>query len=173
MKIGMKTNLLFGILSILFALQSPAANLRFYSNPRVPQPIFHVTLEYKSYVYEADTREGGRRLSVAEADKKHGPADMTIEISDELVNEVALAGQMGLPFDYSFTWANQKTYCSKLVGLALNMPPQPMSFAGTHYLKYYPEWASRNDPGLSPDQIYAFAMEHAIRIKRLAKSQAH
>ncbi len=163
----MKKNLLLVILSLFISLQSSAAILHFYSNPRVPQPLFHVTLEYKSFIYEADTRDGGRRLSVGQ--DVHGPADINIEIPDFLVNEEALASQMGLPFDYNFIWNSNKTYCSKLVGIALNIPPQPMSFAGTHYVQYYPKWAERHDPGLSPDQIYDFAIRHVIRINRRAK----
>ncbi|MDG0817874.1 YiiX/YebB-like N1pC/P60 family cysteine hydrolase [Bdellovibrio svalbardensis] len=162
----MKKNLVFTILSLFLGLQSHAAVLHFYSNPRVPQPLFHVTLEYKSFVYEADTREGGRRLPVGQ--DVHGPADINIEIPDALVNEEALAAQMGLPFDYNFIWDNNKTYCSKLVGKALNISPQPMSFEGTHYLKYYPKWAERHDPGLSPDQIYEFGLKHAVRVSRRA-----
>ena len=137
------------------AISTQAAVLHFYSNPSVPQPLFHVTLEYKNYVYEADTRLGGHRIPLQQVYKL---GDIRIEIPDALVNEAALASQMNLPFDFQFVWNNAKTYCSKLVGIALNMEPQPMSFAGTHYLKYYPEWIHRHDPGLSPDQIYEFGM---------------
>lgn len=141
----------------LFAISSPAAVLHFYINKAVPQPLFHVTLEYKSFVYEADTRLGGHRIPLHQVYKL---GDIRIEISDTLVNEQALASQMGLPFDFQFVWNNQKTYCSKLVGLALNIAPQPMSFAGTHYVKYYPDWIYRNDPGLSPDNIYEFGLQN-------------
>ncbi|MNT03497.1 hypothetical protein D3C72_1380370 [compost metagenome] len=116
-----------------------------------------MTLEYKSFVYEADTRLGGHRIPVHQVYKL---GDIRMEIPDSLVNEQALASQMGLPFDFQFVWNNQKTYCSKLVGIALNIEPQPMSFAGTHYVKYYPEWIHRHDPGLSPDNIYEFGLKN-------------
>lgn len=156
---GMKKGLFFLILSLFFVLQSNGAVLHFYSNPRVPQPLFHVTLEYKSYIYEADTRAGGHRMPVSHVPKL---GDIRIEIPDELVNEPALMGQMGRAFDFNFVWDNDKTYCSKLVGIALDMEPTPMSFAGTHYVKYYPKWLERNDPGLSPDQIYEFGRQNEI-----------
>lgn len=153
-------SLVFSFLVFLFSLQSFAAVLHFYSNPRVPQPLFHVTLEYKSYVYEADTRQGGRRVPA-----HHLPAGhIRVEIPDEMVDEAALQSQMGLPFDFNFVWDNQKTYCSKLVGIALNMEPLPMSFAGTHYVQRYPDWIHRNDPGISPDQILEFGLQHGQQI---------
>ncbi len=149
---------------IIFAPHAAlAAVLHFYSNPSVPQPIFHVILEYKAFAYEADTRQGGRYLPMRDL-KKTG--DLQIKIADDLVDERALATQIGLPFDFSFIWNNEKTYCSKLVGIALNIPPHPMSFAGTHYLEYYPHWINRNDLGLSPDDIYDFAMKHALKVIR-------
>lgn len=159
---AMKNSLVLFCLFVFGSLQSPAAVLHFYSNPQVPQPLFHVTLEYQDFVYEADTREGGRRLHVSQIAKK---GDFQILISDSLVNVPALQSQLGLAFDYQFIWGNDKTYCSELVGIALGMEPQPMSFAGTHYLKYYPEWIHRNDPGLSPDQIYEFGLQHGILLQ--------
>ncbi|UXR66060.1 hypothetical protein EZJ49_07335 [Bdellovibrio bacteriovorus] len=160
----MKKCLFILISALLFSVNSFAAVLHFYSNPNVPQPLFHVILEYKGYAYEADTRAGGRRLPIAHLGGNLG--HIQIEISDSLVNEQALMSQMGLPFDYKFIWNNNKTYCSKLVGIALNMEPQPMTFAGTHYVQYYPDWIYRNDPGLSPDQVYEFGMQHALRVTR-------
>lgn len=154
------------VFGLFISLHSGAAVLHFYSNPRVPQPIFHVTLEYKSFIYEADTRAGGRRLPVLHMPLK---GHVQIEIADELVNEDALLGQMGLPFDYEFVWDNNKTYCSKLVGIALNMQPKPMTFAGTHYVKYYPEWIHRNDPGISPDDIYEFGLQNALKVIRTGR----
>lgn len=150
------------IFSIIVAQNSSAAVLHFYSNPQVPQPLFHVTIEYKDYIYEADTRAGGRRLHVTHVLKK---GDYQIYLADSFVDESALLSQMGLPFDYKFIWGNDKTYCSELVGLALRMQPKPMSFAGTHYLDYYPEWIHRNDPGLSPDDIYEFGLKHGTLLQ--------
>ncbi|UOF01326.1 hypothetical protein [Bdellovibrio reynosensis] len=150
----MKTTISVILFLLFWALNTQAAVVHFYSHPQVPQKWFHVALEYKGYLYEADTRVGGRRLPISQVKKK---SDETIVISDSLVSEEGLLTQMGLPFDYEFIWNNQKTYCSKLVGIALNMEPTPMTFAGTHYVKYYPHWIHRNDPGLSPDQVYDFA----------------
>lgn len=159
----MKKHFLLIALSLFVSLHSFAAVLHFYSNPKVPQPLFHVTLEYKSFIYEADTRVGGRKFPVLHMPLK---GDIQIEIADELVNEDALDSQMGLPFDYEFIWNNNKTYCSKLVGIALSMQPRPMSFAGTHYVKHYPEWIHRNDPGISPDDIYEFGLNNALKVIR-------
>jgi hypothetical protein len=153
---------LFIIAFISFwGLQGHSAVLHFYSNPSVPQPLFHVILEYKSFVYEADTHVGGRRFPAAQLYKA---GDIQIEIADTLVDEPALQSQMGLPFDFQFVWDKQGTYCSKLVGIALDIPPVPMDFSGTHYVKYYPDWINRHDPGLSPDHIYDFGIQHAIKV---------
>lgn len=161
---GMKQTLLFCLSSVVWILLTEswasAAVVHFYSNPRVPQPLFHVTLEYKSYIYEADPQVGGHRVPVEEY--HHDSAVSSIEIPDSLVNEQALDSQMGLSFDFNFIWNNNKTYCAKLVGIALGVPPQPMNFAGTHYVIYHPSWIDRHDPGLSPDQIYDFVKRYAV-----------
>lgn len=150
----MKTKITAILFLLFWAINTQAAVVHFYSHPQVPQKWFHVALEYKGYLYEADTRAGGRRLPMTEVKKK---SDESIVISDSLISEEGLQTQMGLPFDYEFIWDNPKTYCSKMVGIALQMAPKPMSFVGTHYLKYYPHWIHRKDPGLSPDQVYEFA----------------
>lgn len=142
---------------LIISANSSAAVVHFYSNPRVIQSIFHVGLEYKDHFYEADTREGGRKIPMSQLKIK---GDWQIELPDILINEEALLSQMGMPFDYKFIWGDNKTYCSELVGIALNIEPTPMTFAGTHYLKYYPDWIYRNDLGISPDQIYKFALEN-------------
>ncbi len=60
---------------------------------------------------------------------------------------------VGLPYDHKFNWADTHTsYCSKLVGQILGIPPRPMIFEG-------PAWAGQIDlpegaPGLSPDGLF-------------------
>lgn len=146
---------------LLSSVSASAAVLRFFSNPAVPQALFHVNIEYKGIVYDGDVR-GSEKYPVASAKKE---TTYEIWIPDELVNQVALESQIGRRFDYTFTWTSEGTYCSKLVGLGLNMKPVPMSFAGTHYLKYYPHWATRNDPGISLDQVWEYGFQNGYRIK--------
>ncbi|MEN0059975.1 MAG: hypothetical protein AAGB31_14135 [Bdellovibrio sp.] len=153
-------NLVIYSLCGLFATSSSAAILHFYNNPRVEQAFFHVTIEFQGFIYDADTFLGAIKYPVAEAKKV---SFVNIEIADELVNKEILEAQLGKAFDYTFTWDNDKTYCSKMVGMALGMQPQPMSFEGTHYLRYYPHWASRTDPGISLDQIHEFGMQHQVQ----------
>jgi hypothetical protein len=145
---------------LLFSHSSFAAILHFYDNPNVPQPLFHVTIEYKGYIYDADTR--GSEKYPAYAPKKISKYQIFIE--DDFVNEDMLEDQLGRKFDFNFEWHSEKTYCSKLVGLALGIRPIPMSFAGTHYIRFKPHWIERNDPGLSPDDIFEFGMKYGIRL---------
>lgn len=150
------------IFLMFFSVRSFAAVLHFYDHPQVPQPLFHVQLEYQGFIYEAEPREGAHRFPIS----AHSEAGkIRIEIPDGLVNEAVLKSQLGRAFDYDFIWSSEKTYCSKMLGLALGILPEPMSFAGTHYVEHYPEWIHRSDPGLSPDHIYAFGLKHAIRVK--------
>lgn len=146
---------------LLLTEQSLAAVLHFYDNPSVPQPLFHVILEYRGFMYDADTRgSGSYPASSAKKISKH-----QIYIDDTFVNEEALNDQLGRAFDFNFEWASEKTYCSKLVGLALGISPKPMNFAGTHYARYKPAWLERKDPGLSPDDIFAFGITNGTLIK--------
>ena len=155
-----------GFISVLFfALESFSAVLHFYDHPQVKQPLYHVQLEYQGFMYEAEPYSGAHRFPVSKLKDK---AKIRIEIADELINTAALKDQLGRKFDYDFIWTSENTYCSKMLGLALGIQPVPMTFAGTHYLDYHPEWISRNDPGLSPDHIYEFGMKHALRVIRRA-----
>lgn len=150
-------------LVFIFLISSPAyaAVVHFYSYPEVTSAIFHVNIEYRGYYYDADTRLGGVRINKNNYSKV---SDLQVHVPDELINEAALDSQLGLPFDFKFEWYKARTYCSKMVGIALDMEPQPMTFAGTHYLKYYPEWIHRNDPGLSPEQVLEFSLKHATSV---------
>ena len=59
----------------------------------------------------------------------------------------------GLPFDKSYRWhPKDSTYCSKLVGQLLNIPPQPMSFSGSAWGEVMVKGKGR--VGLSPDDLY-------------------
>lgn len=146
---------------VLLSTSAQAAIVHFYSYPEVTSAIFHVNIEYRGYIYDADTRIGGTRI---QKNNYYKHSDLQVHIPDSLINEAALDSQLGLPFDFKFVWNSPRTYCSKMVGLALNMEPQPMSFEGTHYLKYYPDWIDRNDPGLSPEQVLEFSEKHATEI---------
>lgn len=147
------------ILALALASHGEAAIVHFYKNPRVPQAFFHVALEFQGGLYEADPHLGGRRL---ELPLESRPGDVQVEISDSLVNKQVLENELGKDFDFDFVWDNNKTYCSKLVGKALNMLPQPMDFSGTHYALAKPEWLKRQDLGLSPEQIYEFALKNSV-----------
>lgn len=138
-----------------------AAIVHFYSYPEVTNLIYHVNIEYQGYIYDADTRVGGIRIR---SEYYSNQSDLQVHIPDELINEQALAGQLGLPFDFKFYWDTPKTYCSKMVGIALNMQPQPMTFAGSHYLKYYPDWIHRKDLGLSPEQVLEYALKISTHV---------
>ena len=145
------------IILILHPVFATAAILHFYNHPRLPQAIYHVGIEYQGSFFEADTREGGRKIPLS-AMKEAGHSQ--IEIPDTLVDKELLHSQLGWPFDYEFRWDNQKTYCSELVGIALNLPTSPVDFANTHYLRFYPDWIHRRDPGISPDAIWLFGLQH-------------
>lgn len=161
----MKLKIFSFISVLLFALQSLGAVLHFYDHPQVKQPLYHVQLEYQGFIYEAEPYNGAHKFPVSKLKDK---AKIRIEIPDDLINKAALQDQLGRKFDYEFVWTSEKTYCSKMLGLALGIQPVPMSFAGTHYLDYYPDWIHRNDPGLSPDHIYEFGMKNALRVSRRA-----
>lgn len=152
----------FLLIVIIAPIPLKAATLHFYSHPRVEQSLFHVGIEFQGLFYEADTRFGGRAI---DAQKMKSLGDAQIEIPDSLISTPDLKSQMGLAFDYNFVWGDNTTYCSELVGIALGIEPTPMSFVGTHYLKYYPDWVNRNDPGLSPDQIWVWGLKHGRILK--------
>lgn len=75
-----------------------------------------------------------------------------------------IEGWLGLPFDFSYRWANPNaTYCARLIADILNIPPQTMKFAA-------PIWANQVHPqhiagelGLSPDDLFIALVKMGYR----------
>ncbi len=65
------------------------------------------------------------------------------------------ANFLGQPYDRSYRWDSQdSTYCSKLIGQILGIPPGQMEFSSGHWRDQ--KGLPRGSLGLSPDDIYRF-----------------
>lgn len=67
--------------------------------------------------------------------------------------------QLGLPYDFNYSWdASDRTYCSKLVGQYLGLPPHPMQFDAPIWRQLPGIEKHAGEPGLSPDGVW-FALK--------------
>ncbi|UYL09247.1 YiiX/YebB-like N1pC/P60 family cysteine hydrolase [Bdellovibrio sp. SKB1291214] len=90
----------------------------------------------------------------------HGTITEVIEI-DQPVQFQQAAPYMGLPFDFWYSWDDKAMYCSELLGKLLNIPTHPMTFNKKVWPKNY--WDLDGTPGLSPDNLYRWAVEHQVK----------
>ncbi len=79
--------------------------------------------------------------------------NILIDISAPAVPHEEVTPWIGKPYDASFRWETKEaTYCSKLVGCLLKVPPTLMTFKSPFWngFKDLPV----NEVGISPDEIY-------------------
>jgi hypothetical protein len=117
----------------------------------------HVAISYKGlwlhahpfYGVEAVTSERLARVGVIKAVVKVSEHD---SLDDEEV-----ARFLGKPYDRSYSWSDEKIYCSELVGKLLRLKPKPMDFSAEAWPAQYRKL--NGAPGLSPDGVYRTLIE--------------
>lgn len=78
--------------------------------------------------------------------KESLPAEPSEEISETLKK------WLGKPYDSSFSWGNERFYCSELVAKVLGIPPEPMHFDSGLWPPSFQDLEGK--PGISPGKIY-------------------
>lgn len=74
----------------------------------------------------------------------------------QALSHLEVGSHLGKSFDTSYSWGpTNTTYCSKLVGQILSIPPQPTSFSADVWQS---AGALGDGWGLSPDDIYIYLM---------------
>jgi hypothetical protein len=115
-------------------------------------PYAHVALFHRGKWWNAYPGMGVRGMTEKELRRigKWGPK---FSVPEESI-QTEISRYDGLPYDSQFGWANDRFYCSELVGKALGLPPEPMHFD----LKLWPEYYERFEglPGMSPGKIYEY-----------------
>lgn len=159
MSLSVKSFLTFYILALLSAQQSHAVQIAFFQsfNSKGEPVIFeglysHAAISYRGQWLHAHPYFG---IELTSDLKRFGPYYKIIENpnypepSEEFVNR-----QLSKKFNIFAEWFNpDETYCSKLVGQALNMTPTKMRFQSknwraTRAVNY------RGQLGLSPSDVY-------------------
>lgn len=74
----------------------------------------------------------------------------TVDIAGDLEQKVQ--NWIGKPYDLSFSWDDDKFYCSELVAKILGIPPEPMHFDSSLWPPSFSELEGK--PGISPGKIY-------------------
>lgn len=91
--------------------------------------------------------------------RQHGTITEIVEINQEM-HYAQVEPYMGLPFDFWYSWDDSAMYCTEIIGKVLNVPTHPMIFNRKVWPKNY--WDLDGTPGLSPDSLYRWALEHQV-----------
>lgn len=72
---------------------------------------------------------------------------------------------LGKKFDFYYQWDDQAMYCSELIAKLLAVPTSPMKLNHKVWPKNY--WHLDGAPGVSPDGLYRWAIEHGAKVQWL------
>ncbi|MEK6773347.1 MAG: YiiX/YebB-like N1pC/P60 family cysteine hydrolase [Bdellovibrionota bacterium] len=114
----------------------------------------HIAISYQNKWLHAHPYRGVEIIST-EALQKIGAIKTIITISKKnSLNESVVKSFLNTPYDSSFTWGNDKLYCSELVAKLLNIQPQAMKFEASFWPQKFKNL--RGQFGISPDDIFNF-----------------
>ena len=71
---------------------------------------------------------------------------------------------VGRPYDFGFSWGDDRFYCSELVAKALGIEPEPMHFDPDLWPPSF--WPLEGKPGISPGKIYRKLKTEAFLFKK-------
>lgn len=114
-------------------------------------PYAHVILAVnQEFLVHAHPRTGVQRI---------GPEEVTPfgEVKEILTVEEGrdvtdIQKWVGLPYDYGFSWDDDRFYCSELIAKVLGIEPEPMHFDPDLWPPSF--WPLEGKPGISPGKIY-------------------
>jgi len=114
---------------------------------------FHLAILYKDKWLHADSFYGVS-LEDQLPTQKYGKVTTLLHAQDLEVSETWLQEFLGKPYDSTYTWGDDKMYCSELIAKLLHIPPVPMKFDGEY-------WEGRNslpwgELGASPDYVFQY-----------------
>ncbi len=101
---------------------------------------------------------GGTRLTLGLPPKFGLVTQVLEDYNRPLIKLSDIESCLGLAFDGSYSFKSRvSSYCSKLVGQILNIPPKPkMSFSGKVWENNYK--VKKNQPGWSPDYVFQYLL---------------
>lgn len=113
----------------------------------------HIAIAYGDKWLHAYPARGVEIVTLAELERIGKVADRITLPKVPDLTEAKIAPYLGKPYDWRYSWTNDKIYCSELVAKLIGMEPTPMNYDG-------PAWNDRPNPGnagelgISPDDIY-------------------
>ncbi len=114
----------------------------------------HIAISYQNKWLHSHPYRGVEIIST-EALQKIGAIKTVITISKiSSLDESLVKSFLNKPYDSSFNWNNDKSYCSELVAKLLNIKPQIMKFEATFWPKKFKNFGGQL--GISPDDIFNF-----------------
>lgn len=125
----------------------------------------HIAISYRGYWLHSHPFRGVEIVS-QDILEKMGTIKTIVTIPElSPLSKSGVEKFLGKPYDPTFSWGDEKIYCSELVAKLLNIDPQPMLFEGK-------VWSERFRPlkgqlGISPDDIFQFLIEKGYKGRNL------
>jgi len=116
-------------------------------------PYAHVLISVEGQWAHSHPKTGVQRIGNSQIKQFGEPREMfEVELPHEAPKKIT--DWLGLPYDMSFQWTNDKFYCSELVAKILQMDPEPMHFDPQLWPPSFQEFEGL--PGVSPGKIYRY-----------------
>lgn len=111
----------------------------------------HMAISYRNMWLHSYPNRGVELIS-NQALEKIGSVTV-IELKNQpAITEAEVSKYIGKPFDFEFSWDDNKIYCAELVAKLLRIKPTPMQFSAAFWPKSYQKF--NGNPGISPDDIF-------------------
>lgn len=111
----------------------------------------HMAISYKGQWLHSYPNRGVELISNNDLEKIGKVTVIPLKSQPEL-NSSEVAKFLGKPFDFEFSWDDNKIYCAELVAKLLHLAPAPMQFSASFWPKSYQKF--NGQLGISPDDIF-------------------
>ena len=121
----------------------------------------HMAISYHGNWLHSHPYRGVEIISQEELEKI-GNIKAIVAIPEiDSLNESLVDNYLGKPYDSSFSWSDDKIYCSELIAKILKINPLPMKFES----KFWPEkfHKLKGKFGISPDDIFKYLKKHGYQ----------
>lgn len=126
----------------------------------------HVGIKYENLWLHSAPRNGTELVSEFKVFENEAITEILVDENEPDLTPMEVASVIGRPYDFKFRWEDTYgTYCSKLVGKLLLVPPSPMRFDGS-YWKGIPKLPV-GAPGISPDGLYKVLKMRGYRSQKV------
>lgn len=112
----------------------------------------HMAVSYRGQWLHAHPLNGVEIISQADLEKIGSIKTIITLLEYDELDIKQVEKYLGKPYDFEYSWGEERIYCAELVAKLLNIDPLPMNFESSFWSSNYS--SLRGKLGLSPDDLY-------------------